>query len=408
MNFWDADIPESLLGLELKTFLNKKRIIKYLYRQGTLSGSDISKILKVSAPTSNLYLNELVAEGYIEVKGKGVSLGGRKPNVYGLKKDSVYIVGIDVGRKFLGLALFDNDLQKVASIESPALSLDNRDVLIKTIFTLTQSLLDEVGVDMSKVMGVGINMPGLIDSDKGINYTYLYDENISLTDAFCNVFNKPVFIENDSKARALAEMRFGLAKDYDNALVIQIDWGLGLGMILNGKLFKGKSGFAGEFSHIPIEQNGVLCNCGKIGCLETIASGNALVRYAIEGLEGNKQSKLYKYYKDDINSISPKLIVEVALKGDQFALSLIQKIGSGLGKGISYLIQILNPEIVIIGGVLSKAGQYIETSVKQSIYQYCISNLHEDVELKISTLGNESGLIGSAIVVLENILENNW
>lgn len=407
MNFWDADIPESLLGLELKTFLNKKRIIKYLYRQGTLSGSDISKILKVSAPTSNLYLNELVAEGYIEVKGKGVSLGGRKPNVYGLKKDSVYIVGIDVGRKFLGLALFDNDLQKVASIESPALSLDNRDVLIKTIFTLTQSLLDEVGVDMSKVMGVGINMPGLIDSDKGINYTYLYDENISLTDAFCNVFNKPVFIENDSKARALAEMRFGLAKDYDNALVIQIDWGLGLGMILNGKLFKGKSGFAGEFSHIPIEQNGVLCNCGKIGCLETIASGNALVRYAIEGLEGNKQSKLYKYYKDDINSISPKLIVEVALKGDQFALSLIQKIGSGLGKGISYLIQILNPEIVIIGGVLSKAGQYIETSVKQSIYQYCISNLHEDVELKISTLGNESGLIGSAIVVLENILENN-
>ncbi len=407
MNFWDTEIADSFNGLELKTYLNKKRIIKYLYRLGELSGAEISKILHVSAPTTNTYINELIKEGFIENRGKGDSIGGRKPNLYGLKKNSVYIVGVDMGRKFFGIGIYNNDLEKVSSVSLDAISFKNRDKLIDFVFTETTKLFKSEGISEKKIMGIGINMPGLIDSEKGINYTYLYKDGEPLVDAFCKKFKRPVFIENDSKARTLAEMRYGAAKDYNNALVIQIDWGLGLGMILNGKLYSGKSGFAGEFSHIPIESNGVLCNCGKVGCLETIASGNALVRFAVEGLEENKQSKLYKQYKADVESITPKLIIDEAHKGDQFALSLIQKVGVGLGKGISYLIQILNPEVVILGGVLSHAGQYIEIPVKQSIYQYCLPKLHEDTKLKISTLGAESGLIGSAIVVLENILENN-
>ncbi len=407
MNFWDTEIAENINGLELKTYLNKKRIVKYLYRIGELSGAEISKILHVSAPTTITYINELINEGFIENRGKGDSIGGRKPNMYGLKKNSVFVVGIDMGRKFFGIGIFNNDLEKVSSVNLPAISFNDREELIDFVFTEISALYKKENISENKIMGIGINMPGLIDSEKGINYTYLFKEGEPLAEAFRKKLKRPVFLENDTKVRTLAEMRYGAAKEYNNALVIQIDWGLGLGMILNGKLYKGKSGFAGEFSHIPIEPNGVLCNCGKVGCLETIASGNALVRFAIEGLEANRNSKLYKQYREDIDGITPKFIIDAAHNGDQFALSIIQKVGLGLGKGLSYLIQILNPEVIILGGVLSHAGQYIETSIKQSIHQYCLPKLHEDTILKISPLGSESGLIGSAIVVLENILENN-
>lgn len=407
MNFWDSDIPESLTGLEIKTFLNKKRILKHLHRQGTLSGSDISTILNVSIPKSNAYLNELVNEGYVEIKGKGESIGGRKPNIYGLRENSVFIIAVDMGRKFLGLALFNNELKKIVSKKLPPVALVDRKKVIETIFEQAQLMLTEAGVEMKKVMGVGINMPGLVNSATGINYTYLFNSKQTLVDDFKAKFKRPVFLENDSKARALAELKYGAAKESKNALVIQIDWGLGLGMILNGKLYKGNSGFAGEFSHIPIDENGVLCICGKVGCLETIASGNALVRFALESLEANCNSKLYEVFKDDPQSITPALIIEAGNSGDQFALSLIQRVGAGLGKGISYLIQILNPEVVILGGVLSHAGKYLETPIKQAIFQYCLPNLHEDIQILISPLGSDIGLIGSAVVVIDNILENN-
>jgi len=406
MNFWDTDIPKSLKGLDLKTFLNKKRIIKYLYRQGTLSGSDISSILKISVPTSNLYLNELVAEGYIESTGKGESIGGRKPIVYSLKKNSVFILAIEIETNSFSLALFDIGLQRVVDKKVSITSLSDRQYIIDTIFSYVQKLLSEIGVKLESVMGVGISMPGLVNSDKGINYTYLYKKEISIINDFQKKFNRPVFLENDSKARALAEMKYGVAKGVKNALVLQIDWGLGLGMILNGKLYKGNSGLSGEFGHIQVENNGLLCKCGKTGCLETLASGEALIRMAIDGLQKNKQSKLYQVYIESGKNLSIDQIIDAVVSGDQFALSLITQVGTVLGEGISYLIQILNPELIILGGKVSRAGEYLITPIMQSLYKYCLPMLREDIEIKVSDLGTDIGTIGSAVVVIENLIEN--
>ena len=406
MNFWDIDTAERLNGLELKTFLNKKRIIKYLYRNNELSQAEISKTLHVSAPTSIMYLNELVENGYIENRGKGDSIGGRKPNMYGLKKDSVYVIGVDLGRKFLEIAIFNNDMEKVANSKLPSIPLDNKEQVINIIYDGTISLLKESNIEQEKIIGIGISMPGLINSEQGINYTYLYNDEELLADSFQQKFNRPVFLENDSKARALAEMRHGGAKDSNNALVIQIDWGLGLGMILNRKIYKGNSGFAGEFSHIPIDENGVLCNCGKVGCLETLASGNALVRLTLEGLKENKHSKLYETFIHKKENITPILIIDAAHNGDRFAISMINEVGKSLGKGISYLIQILNPEIVILDGILSKAKEYLITPIKQSLYNHCLPKVREDTQIILSPLGDDIGIIGSATVVLEYVLED--
>lgn len=407
MNYWNIDSAAYLSGYELKTFLNKKRIIKSLYLNGELSGAEFSRLLHVSAPTVISYLNELVDEGYIENRGKGDSFGGRKPSIYGLKKNSVYVVGVDIGRKFLNLAVFNSDLEKVSGYKISAVPLDNKEVLLDQVSYQVNKMLNETNIDLEKVMGIGVSMPGLINSDGGINYTYLYDENETLADAFQRKFQCPVYLENDTKARTMGEMRYGAAKESNNALVIQIDWGLGLGMILNGRLYKGNSGFAGEFSHIPIEENGVLCNCGKVGCLETLASGNALVRLTLQGLENHANSRLFEVFQLDKDSITPALIIRSAHEGDHFAMSMINEVGTSLGKGIAYLIQILNPELVIIGGLLSEAREYLVTPIMQSLYKYCLPKVREDCDIVLSSLGDDAGVVGAATVVLENILDNN-
>jgi predicted NBD/HSP70 family sugar kinase len=214
----------------------------------------------------------------------------------------------------------------------------------------------------------------------------------------------PVYIENDAKARALAEYRYGLAKGANNALILHVGWGVGLGMILNGKLFRGASGFAGELSHIPTVENGRLCSCGKQGCLETVASGTALVRLATEGLRAGKNSTLNQII-DSGKELIPKSIIEAANKGDQFAISVISQVGLELGKGIAILIQLFNPERIILGGRVAEANQYLLTPIEQALNHYSIPKLRNQTKIMISELGTNANILGAVAMVIENIFE---
>ncbi|WP_185957440.1 ROK family transcriptional regulator [Saccharicrinis carchari] len=390
-----------MTGIDKKKFLTKKRIIKYLYRHGSLSGTDIAQAFNLSSPTTHSYINELIEEKLVESRGKGESIGGRRPNIYGLVKNSVYLLGIDLGRKRVSVALYNNELQNISGTKTRKIKLGNDLGLIDDICAFSSEVIHEIGISKEKILGVGINIPGLVDSDSGISFTYLSSTDKSLQHTFEDKLNLPVYIENDSKARALAEWRLGLASHSKNALVIQLDWGVGMGMILNGKLYKGNSGLAGEFSHILIEEDGELCICGKCGCLETIASGMAMVKQATLELKNNAKSVLHRFVTDTESQISPEDIVNAAREGDQFAINLINNMGQKLGKGISYLLQILNPELIILGGTVSRANEYLLTPIKQSLLTYCIPKLREDTRLMVSELGKDAGVLGAISVVLE-------
>lgn len=405
MNYWDSKTANLLSGLELKKFLNKKRILKNLYQSGELSSAEIGKILRLSAPTTLAYLNELIEEDFIEDRGKGNSIGGRRPNMYGLKKNSVYIVGVDITRHHITSSIFNHELENIAKVRVRATELKNETTL-QMIQEEIEGIISDANISTEKIMGIGVTMPGLINSELGINYTYLYDEGKSVANTLQNYFNRPVYIENDAKARTLAEFRHGVAKDYMNVLYLQVDWGLGTGMIFNGKLYRGNSGFAGEFAHIPLKPDGKLCTCGKNGCLETVASGDALVEDALVNLNNHVESAIYQFCQKENSKLTPRIIIDFAKQGDQFALSLINKLGLELGKGISFLIQILNPELIVLGGRVAQANEYLETPIKQSLYNYCIPKLREDVKIIQSTLGNQVGILGAAVIVIEHILES--
>lgn len=403
MSLWNNDISASLSGIEKKQFLAKRNIIKQLYRNSVMSIADLCTTLLLSAPTAVNYINDLVEEGYVEEKGVGDSIGGRKPMQYGLKPNSFYVLGVDIGRKTIKISLFSNQLECSYKWEEKPFDLVRGNNLLNHLEGYINTFINELPIDLSLVIGIGIIMPGLIDSDKGINYTFLTDECDNLSDELSKRLKLSVFIENDARARALAEYRHGAALDTKNAMVVYVGYGLGLGMILNGRLHLGKSGFAGEFSHIPIENNMQLCNCGKTGCLETIASGGALVRMAEEEIEKGAVTTLSAVWNEK-RSLSPELIVDAALSGDQLSISLIHEVGANLGKGISYLVQILNPEKIVLGGRVSRVGGLLVNSVSQALFHYCLPKLREDVTVEMSQLNNDAGLIGAATLVIEAIL----
>ena len=407
MNFFTkSSYFDQKLGIvEKKKNLLGKKIVNYLYFHGPKSAVEISKKLKSSIPTVTSVLCELCDTSIVSEQGQGTSSGGRRPNLFGLKNDSLFILGIDIGRYATKMAIFDTNFKEVTGLKTINVKLNNEPETVDEIFEAAQKLIHDSGINRDKLIGVGVDMPGLIDAKAGCNYTYLYQKEETLANRLSQKFNLPVFIENDAKARALAEYRFGLAKGRKNVLSLHVGWGLGLGIIINGKLYRGNSGFTGEFSHLPIIDNGVLCECGKRGCLETIASGKGLVYLAEEQIETQKDSPLAKIIASQEKELVPRSIIEAANHGDQFAISIISQVGLELGKGIAILIQLLNPELIILGGRVAEANQYLLTPIQQSLNHYCMPRLRDQVEMKISELGSNANILGAVVTAIENIFE---
>ncbi|MDQ3535438.1 MAG: ROK family protein, partial [Bacteroidota bacterium] len=383
--------------------------IKQLYVKGSKSNSDLCSHLNISIPTSIGLLNELIAEGFVEKQGRGLSIGGRKPDLYGLKDDSLYVLSISMEQFSTNMAIFDNNNNKKTSILTLSIPISKDLEAVETLCSNANDLINESGIDREKLIGTGISMPGLISSKEGINYTYLNSsgENQSLQELLEEKFKKPVYIQNDAKSSALAELKFGLAKGKKDVLVLSMDWGIGLGIIMDGKLISGTSGFSGEFGHIPLSDEGLLCQCGKRGCLETVASSTALVQIAKEGIKSGEFSLLNNLSKEDLENLKAHHIIDAANKGDQFAIYILSKIGINLGKGIAVLIQLFNPELIILGGKIADAKQYISTPVQHAINTYCMKQLSEKTHIHLSELGENAGIMGSIATVMDNIFENH-
>lgn len=404
--YFENAFIDQLAGMEKKKYAQEIKVIKYLYVNGPQSTADLCKMLKISAPNMITILGELVEKNLIEKRGRGVSIGGRKPDLYGITQNCFYVIGVEVGNYTTRMAIFNSVNEKLSPVREFSIVLANDPSSLERFVESVQQFIAESGIDTARLIGVGISMPGLIDSVKGVNHTYWNFSKKSLVAILEDKLKRPVFIENDAKAMALAEFRLGKAKGKKDVLVLLLDWGVGLGMILDGKLYKGTSGFAGEFSHMPMVEDGILCRCGKLGCLETVASGIAIVRMAEEGIRAGKTSMLMNVDQTKPLKLDLAQVVDAALVGDQYAIGILAEIGKNLGKGISSLIQLLNPELIVLCGKISEADQYLTTPVQQAIQTHAMKQLSERTQIGISSLGPEIGILGSLAVVMENIFEN--
>lgn len=406
MTFSPAKYDEAndLNVVEQKNNFQKRKIIKYLFLYGAMTNTELAGILKLSTPKIISLLNELKNEGLIEELGQGNSSGGRRPNLYGNREDAFYIIGISITIYHTSVSIFNAKNQKVTDDPILSLTISHGTSIIDPIVEFTENIIREKQIPREKILGIGIEMPGMVDSETGINKTYMVSD-LPVADVFRNKFGLEVLIENDAKTRAFAELRFGAARSKRNVLAIHLDWGIGLGIIVNGKLYKGRDGFAGEFGHLPMVDNGILCKCGKLGCLETVASGTAISRMAKEGMKAGRSSFLGQLIDKEQDTIEIRKVVQAATMGDQFSISILANVGQWLGKGFAYLIQIFNPELIILGGRMSEANPFILPPIQQAIHIFCNPELGNDIEIKVSELGSQAGIQGVAALVLEHVLD---
>ena len=392
--------------VETKSYINKLKLIKNLYTKGSNTAGEMCIEVGISLPTVNSLLGDLMASGEVIKHGRAESQGGRKPDLYKLADDSFYVISVDINKFRIRTAVYNSSNKAITEAETLKLTLNNEKETFDKICDFILQHKQKSGLPDQKIIAVGISMPGLIDAVHGINHTYLKFGKKSLVENFETRFERKVFLENDARAMTLAEFKFGHNDQYKNVLGIFIGWGIGLGILIDGKIYQGASGFAGEFSHSPIfESRDITCSCGKKGCLESVSSGTAIVRMAKEAIENDHDSILARLAKENNNEVEPYLVVDAALAGDQRAITILSEAGLDLGRGISILIQLLNPELIIIGGSIAEAKQYLITPIQQALNIYSMAKARENTELALYKLGKEVGLLGGVAVVNEQIFE---
>lgn len=381
----------------------KKQIFSILYLESSKTIADLCHPVNVSIPTMTRLMHELINEGWIVELGAGESRGGRKPVFYGLNPFIRYILGIEISRKYTRINIFDLHNRPLGETVQLDIELKNAPEMLQGLKKELDLFIKKKKIDKSKILGAGISIPGLLDKKTNINYSFPNLGNLPLDSMFSELFEIPTFVEHDTKAIALGELWFGLAKNRSNVLCLNIGSGIGLGMIMKGELYQGVSGFSGEFGHIQMVPNGELCDCGKIGCLETVASGTALVSKAKKNISEGTNSIIKKLVDGDTEKIKLPLIIQAAHQGDQFAIELIEESGGYLAQGIAILIHLLNPEMIIIGGDLADAENLLADPIQQKLNKYTINRIRQDTVIHISELKGLAGLLGTIPVVMTNI-----
>lgn len=392
--------------VEVKSYLNKIRLIRNLYQKGASTANDSCAEIGISLPTVNSLLTDLIRSGEVIKEGRAASQGGRKPDLYRLAPNAFYVVSVDLSKFSVSMALYNCQHGLVAEKVTHKIVLNNEKETFEQLCTHIEDYLTGTGIASEKIIAMGFSMPGLIDAKAGINYTHLRFGTRTLQEHLERRFPQRIFLENDARAMTLAEYKFGAGHTAKHVLGIFIGWGIGLGILIDGKIYQGSSGFAGEFAHSPIfESQEISCTCGKKGCLEAVASGSSIVRMAEEAIRIDRDGILAKLVADKDGVLEPELIVEAALAGDQRAITILSEVGLNLGRGISMLIQLLNPELIIIGGAVAEAKQYLLTPIQQALNIYSMAKSREKTQLALYHLGKEVGLLGGVAVISDKLFE---
>lgn len=379
----------------------KNMIIRQLYFDKALSCADISELFDKSVPSIAKAVNELIDEGFVTEQGYAPSSGGRRPLMYALKQEAMYILTVAMDQLSTRIQMVDLLNSPVSELATMELKLQSNPHALSSLIEYINEYIRSTGIPKSRIAGIGIGMPGFISTAEGINHTYLDSNGQSLTQLITAKTGIPTYIDNDSSLIALAEQKFGVAKNQKDAMVINLGWGIGLGMIVNGEIYRGHNGFAGEFSHIPLSEDGSLCTCGKRGCLEAEASMLVVAEKAIKGIKKGHISSLKNTDKDHQKKVVDA-ILEAANNGDQFAIELLSDAGYKIGKALAMLIHIMNPAIIVLSGRGAIAGKILLAPIQQALNKYCIPRLAGSTELVISDLGFNAELTGTAVLVMEN------
>lgn len=311
-----------------------------------------------------------------------------------------YIVGIDLGGTKISGAISDSDGNVIYMKNIDTLAAEGSESVAQRIVWLVSNLMEHVHAEAREVYGIGIASPGPLNVKEGtiIETPNLPFRNFPLVAAVEKGTGIKAFIDNDANAAALGELWFGAGKGLKDLIYITVSTGIGGGIVVNGDLYRGKTGNAGELGHMTVEPSGPKCNCGNFGCLEVMSSGTAIARVARERLLGCKDSLL-----SGCEKLTSKEVFECAAKGDSLAMEVVDYTVNYLGIGVASLVNIFDPEMVIIGGGVSKAGSILFDKVKKVVHERCFDVMASSVKIVPAGLGTDAGVIGALAIITSKL-----
>lgn len=397
----DNSTDKSLSGQ--KWHMLRQAIVKRLLSAGNATIAELSSELQSSVPTVTKAVNELLPQGYVVDLGKITNSGGRRPSLYSINPTCAYFLGVEVSIASMAIGL-QNIKNEFVSIElGTSFILENTQESLLEFCNLINLFIEDSSVEKKMIVGVCINFSGRINSMEGFSYNYFFSENRPLTEIISEQLDMPVHLENDTRAMTFGEYCEGVVDDEQNIIFLNYSWGVAIGMITDGKLYYGKSGYSGEFGHSTIFDNGIMCQCGKLGCLETEISGWSLVNQFKAALKEGKQSKVV------LDESSPALQHHTIISGafnleDGLCVDLVTKQSEKMGRYLSILLNIFNPDLLVIGGDFAQLGDYTLLPIQSALKKYSLGLVNRDMKLKKSTLGRRAGVIGACCVIKEKML----
>lgn len=389
-----------------KNTIRRNRILRVLLEEGALSLADLSRRTGISLPMVSKLATAMKRERMIEtVHGTRGERAGRPPIIARLRGSAGHVIGIDLGHRNTNVVLLDLEKKIVEERHIGSESLSSDPHMIDWLLGVVNDTNRSAGVDERRLLGVGLSVPGFVRGQLGISESYLNFSGATVQELLEARLQKPVHIEHDAKAMLLGERWFGAAREAADVLCLNIGWGLGLGVLVHGKTLYGHRGYAGEFGHIQVVKDGRPCYCGGRGCLETVASGMAIGLEARERAARGEAKTLLGLAAGDPEAIDTELVATAALAGDAVAAEVVAEAGRHIGEGVAQLINLFNPELVILGGRVSMAARLLLDPVREAALRIALPQLGRGVEFTLSTLGTNAGALGAAMLATRDLFE---
>ena len=385
---------------------NRMIVLKMIQDQGPISKSEIAKQAGLSIPTVMKITEFFEQHRLIRTIGKGESTGGKRPDLLEFVSDAFYIIGLDVGRRQVKAVLMDMNANVLEKSACPVLEehVEIPTVFVRDLVEQINGLIAESGVPQEKIMGIGVGMPGIIDHAQGY-VRFSPDFNwidVSLIELLKEHLPYRIMVENANRTLALGEYSYGAGKGATHMFCINLGHGIGGAIINHGELSHGACGSSGEFGHMVMDPAGPLCDCGNHGCLEAISSGNAIAKRAAANIAAHRDTVL----AGRAAKIEAKDVFQAAKKKDPVCREIVEDAISTLGYSIASVINLLDPDVIVIAGGISKSWDCYRDLLLDAVRQHKMKYSGEKVRIELNKLGDYGSAIGAATLLVQTFINN--
>lgn len=395
-------MPASSKGSrDLMRDINQSLLLNLIQGNAPVSRADLARSSGLSPATVSGIINLLVQDGLVIEQAVGDSSGGRPPVMLSLNPDAGYVVGVKLTEENIIAALTDLNAQVRERLTVPLSGSRTPDKIADALKNAVTELLRTSGVKQSKLRGVGIGLAGIVDARRGVlRYSPIFDwRDVPLRQMLHKRLRVPIYIDNDVNTLTMTEKWFGAGRTFDDFIVVTVGRGIGMGAVVRGQVYRGAKGGGGELGHFVIDPKGPLCDCGKQGCLEALASDPALLREASAAISDGKLKGVSK------RALTIEKLVNAAQTGDRGARKIFADAGQRLGMAIAGLINILNPRLILISGEGVRNGEWMFEPMNETIHTTAVSDLLNDAEIRIEPLGDDAWARGAASLVLHELFK---